>query len=96
MVAKLGYGTFIFFGAVCFAGAAFVYFVVPETKNLTLEEMDEVFGDEAGSGAADRKRLEAIYVELGLFTAEDLSVQMHEEKKNEYEEDRLQTKMEEV
>lgn len=96
MVAKLGYGTFIFFGAICFAGAAFVYFVVPETKNLTLEEMDEVFGDVAGTGAADRKRLEAIYIELGLFTAEDLGVEMHDEKKAEYKGNYIETKMEEV
>jgi hypothetical protein len=67
MVEKMGYGTFIFFGLMCFLGAAFVYFVVPETKNLTLEEMDEVFGDEAGSGSDDRRRLDRIYNELGLF-----------------------------
>ena len=67
MVAKLGYGTFIFFGAMCFFGAAFVYFIVPETKNLTLEEMDEVFGDEAGTAIEDRNRLVAIYTDLGLL-----------------------------
>jgi hypothetical protein len=67
MVAKMGYGTFIFFGAMCFIGAAFVYFVVPETKNLTLEEMDEVFGDEAGTAIEDRNRLIEIYTDLGLL-----------------------------
>lgn len=67
MVAKMGYGTFIFFGAMCILGALFIYFVVPETKNLTLEEMDEVFGDEAGSAIEDRNRLLQIYTELGLL-----------------------------
>ncbi|OKP00045.1 Quinate permease [Penicillium subrubescens] len=67
MVAKMGYGTFIFFGAMCFIGAVFVYFVVPETKNLTLEEMDEVFGDEAGTAIEDRNRLIEIYTDLGLL-----------------------------
>ena len=67
MVAKMKYGTFIFFGAMCFIGAAFVYFVVPETKNLTLEEMDEVFGDEAGTAIEDRNRLVEIYTDLGLL-----------------------------
>lgn len=57
MVASLGYGTFIFFGLVCLLGAAFVWFLVPETKNLTLEEMDEIFGDEAGNALADKNRL---------------------------------------
>lgn len=37
MVAQMGYGTFIFFGVMCILGALFIYFVVPETKNLTLE-----------------------------------------------------------
>ncbi|KAJ5903300.1 hypothetical protein N7504_005683 [Penicillium tannophilum] len=67
MVAQMGYGTFIFFGAMCILGALFIYFVVPETKNLTLEEMDEVFGDEAGSAIEDRNRLLQIYTELGLL-----------------------------
>ncbi|KAJ5999596.1 hypothetical protein N7481_000005 [Penicillium waksmanii] len=59
MVAAMGYGTFIFFGLICFIGALF-------TKNLTLEEMDEVFGDEAGNAIEDRNRLLQIYTELGL------------------------------
>jgi hypothetical protein len=67
MVATMGYGTFIFFGLICFIGAAFIFFVVPETKGLTLEEMDEVFGDEAGSALEDRNRLIEIYSDLGLI-----------------------------
>lgn len=63
----MGYGTFVFFGLICMIGAAFIYFVVPETRNLTLEEMDEIFGDEAGSGIEDRNRLNQIYSELGLL-----------------------------
>jgi len=72
MVSSMGYGTFIFFGLMCIFGAMFVYFMVPETKNLTLEEMDEVFGDEAGNALEDRNRLNKIYLELGLLTAEEL------------------------
>ncbi|KPI41267.1 putative quinate permease [Cyphellophora attinorum] len=72
MVAAMTYGTFIFFGAICFLAAAFVYFVVPETKNLTLEEMDEIFGDTAGTAVEDRDRLNKIYVELGLFSAHEV------------------------
>ncbi|KAF2225655.1 general substrate transporter [Elsinoe ampelina] len=66
MVGAMGYGTFVFFGLVCMLGAAFVFFIVPETKNLTLEEMDEVFGDAAGTGHEDRERLERIHRSLGL------------------------------
>ena len=44
MLETLKYGTFIFFGLLTFGGAVFVWFVVPETKRLTLEEMDILFG----------------------------------------------------
>lgn len=85
MVAKMGYGTFIFFGLMCVFAAIFVYFVVPETKNLTLEEMDEVFGDEAGTGMEDRNRLNKVYLELGLLTHEDLGTSSDSEKKTSSE-----------
>jgi hypothetical protein len=39
---------------------------VPETKGLTLEEMDEVFGDSAGLGKADIERQHDIQRRLGL------------------------------
>ena len=51
--------------------AAFVFFMIPETKNLTLEEMDEVFGDEAGNAIEDRNRLNRIYLELGLLAPQE-------------------------
>jgi hypothetical protein len=74
MVASMGYGTFIFFGLMCVFAAIFVYWFVPETKNLTLEEMDEVFGDEAGTGKEDRDRLNRIMIEVGLLTHEELGM----------------------
>lgn len=33
------YGTYILFGTLTYLGAAFVWFFVPETKRLSLEEM---------------------------------------------------------
>jgi hypothetical protein len=83
MIQNMTYGTFIFFGAMCVFAAAFVYFMVPETKNLTLEEMDEVFGDEAGTGVEDRNRMNRIYVELGLLTHEELGMSGDSETKTE-------------
>ena len=44
MLKHLSYGTFIFFGLLTFGGVVFVWLVVPETKRLTLEEMDILFG----------------------------------------------------
>lgn len=40
-------------------------FLVPETKRLTLEEMDLVFGS-SGVAAADKERMAAINREIGL------------------------------
>lgn len=39
MIAGITYGTYLLFGILTFLGAAFVWFFVPETKRLTLEEM---------------------------------------------------------
>lgn len=39
-----GFGTYIFFASFCFTMAGFVYFVLPETKGLSLESMNELFG----------------------------------------------------
>lgn len=39
MLQGITYGTYILFGVLTYLGAAFVYFFVPETKRLTLEEM---------------------------------------------------------
>lgn len=43
MLQSIDYGTYIFFAAWCFIAAIFAYFLVPETSNKTLEELDEMF-----------------------------------------------------
>ena len=43
MLAKITWGTYIFFGCCCAAMATTVYFFFPETKGKSLEEMDIVF-----------------------------------------------------
>jgi sugar porter (SP) family MFS transporter len=78
MLAHLSYGTFIFFGMFSLMGGIFVWFFMPETKLLTLEEMDEVFGDAEGLGAADLARQHAIHKRLGLLDGGDEKV--HDEK----------------
>lgn len=39
MLKAMPYGTYIIFGVLTYMGAAFIWFFVPETKRLTLEEM---------------------------------------------------------
>ncbi|KAI9706781.1 MAG: hypothetical protein M1820_004752 [Bogoriella megaspora] len=39
-----GYGTYFIFGCFCFGMVAFVVFCIPETKGISLERMDELFG----------------------------------------------------
>ena len=63
MIKHLKYGTFIFFGLLTFGGVLFVWFVVPETKRLSLEEMDVIFGAQ-GVAQAVSYALIALTVQL--------------------------------
>ncbi|KAL1583278.1 hypothetical protein WHR41_07841 [Cladosporium halotolerans] len=61
------FGAFIFFGVITTIGVIWVYFLVPETKGRTLEEMDEIFGSgDARFAAEDQARKERIEREIGL------------------------------
>ena len=68
MLKHLKYGSFIFFGLLTFGGVLFVWLVVPETKRLTLEEMDIMFGS-VGAAQADAARMAEISKEIGLEDA---------------------------
>jgi hypothetical protein len=65
MLTHLTYGTYIFFGLLTFMGAAFIWIFFPETKGLSLEEMDTLFGS-FGFAAADEERMREINKEVGL------------------------------
>ncbi|KAJ5625938.1 hypothetical protein N7510_002247 [Penicillium lagena] len=43
-VGSNGYGTYIIFACFCFSMGVFVWFFIPETKGLSLEKMDDLFG----------------------------------------------------
>ncbi|KAK0373666.1 quinate permease [Colletotrichum paranaense] len=43
MITSLGYGTYMFFGALMILMGVWAFFFVPETKGLTLEDMDLLF-----------------------------------------------------
>lgn len=65
MIAAISYGTYLLFGFLTLIGAAFIWFFVPETKRLTLEEMDVIFGSQ-GTAQADFERMAEINREIGL------------------------------
>lgn len=50
MVSNIGYGTYFVFASCITLSVPFVYFCLPETKGLSLEEIGVVFGD-SGFGA---------------------------------------------
>lgn len=43
MIENITYGTFVFFAAFCALAAVFSYFLIPETANKTLEQLNEIF-----------------------------------------------------
>ena len=68
MLESLKYGTFIFFGLMTFGGGIFIWSYVPETKRLTLEEMDTLFGS-VGVAAAVSPSM------LSMSCANDIEIQ---------------------
>ena len=65
LLESITYGTYILFGLVTILGAVFIWFFVPETKRLSLEEMDTIFGSE-GAAQKDQERMAEINQEIGL------------------------------
>lgn len=59
------WGTYIFFAVFLAVGIVWVWWVLPETKNATLEEMDRVFGSKAGE--QDALLLREAQQEVGLL-----------------------------
>lgn len=64
MLETIKWGTYIFFAAFALIAFCFVWFFVPETKEKSLEDMDEVFGDTAAH--EEKARLYDIAASIGL------------------------------
>jgi hypothetical protein len=62
MQVSIGFGTYIFFASWCFIAAVFAFFCVPETKGLTLEQMNMAFGD--GAAADEREIRREVFKEV--------------------------------
>jgi len=61
---NIGYGTYLLFMAFMILGALWAFFLLPELKNRTLEEIDAFFRDQ--SGAEDAARRQRIAKQIGL------------------------------
>ncbi|KNG85317.1 hypothetical protein ANOM_006278 [Aspergillus nomiae NRRL 13137] len=64
MLESIEFGTFYFFLAFCVFLAVWVYFFLPETNGVPIEEMDKIFG--GSQGEQDAMRLANIYRQLGV------------------------------
>lgn len=65
MFAGWGWGTYIFFAVFLGGGIIWVWFCLPETKGVTLEEMDKIFGSR--TGAEDAVILQQARADVGLM-----------------------------
>lgn len=60
MMANIGYGTFLFFGSMTVIAFGFVFFVIPETKGVSLEDMDVLWEGNKGFARQKRKHYEEV------------------------------------
>ncbi|KAK0204907.1 hypothetical protein DFS33DRAFT_1373500 [Desarmillaria ectypa] len=67
MLQRIGYGTFVFFGIFSFLGGRLIMFLVPETKGVSLEEMEVLFGNITNLASEDLRRIEDVHKRLGLI-----------------------------
>ncbi|KAE8450141.1 hypothetical protein EG329_006922 [Mollisiaceae sp. DMI_Dod_QoI] len=67
-VGKAGYGTYFIFGSFCFSMFLFVWFFIPETKGMSLERMDDMFGVTEMVKGQDEEHGTAEHIEKGPNT----------------------------
>ncbi|RAO72846.1 uncharacterized protein BHQ10_008858 [Talaromyces amestolkiae] len=62
MLSSITWGTYLFFAVFCLLAFAFTFFVIPETRGKTLEDMDLIFGDTA----AHEEKQRIVHIEAQL------------------------------
>lgn len=87
------WGTYIFFAVFLAAGIVWVWFCLPETKGISLEEMDLAFNSR--SGEADAILLYEARRDVGLYPSSDDSATSGASAKDQLKE-KDETHMEEV
>jgi hypothetical protein len=78
MLKNWQWGTYIFFAVFLAVGIFWVWWVLPETKNATLEEMDRVF--KSNTGERDAELLREAQRDVGLLAFLDGSARPGEAK----------------
>ncbi|OCL10141.1 general substrate transporter [Glonium stellatum] len=85
-VGRGGYGCFLIYGSFCYCMFVFAWFFIPETKGLSLERMDDLFGvTELVKNIEEEGRVEHTHAsptEFGL-DGEKASKAAHQESVNE-------------
>ena len=56
-VGEAGFGTYFIYGSFCFSMFFFVWFLVPETKGVSLEKMDVLFGQVETKSIGEENRI---------------------------------------
>jgi hypothetical protein len=67
MFAAMGYGVYMFFASLMLCAAVFVYFLLPETKGIPLEEMDRLFSGGIPARHAHKTILEQLRLDEQEF-----------------------------
>ncbi|KAL5338202.1 hypothetical protein BJX70DRAFT_367435 [Aspergillus crustosus] len=87
MLNSMRYGKYIFFAIFSAIGRVFICWVVPETKDKTLEELDRYFGGgKGGIAEKDRGRMARINEQLGLGQVEKVEDLVDEKEKESCDE----------
>ncbi|KAF8533357.1 putative quinate permease [Trichophaea hybrida] len=66
MFTSMGYGVYLFFASLMILSAPYVYFLVPETKGVPLEDMDKLFGKDVRPWNAHKKIMHDVRQRNGL------------------------------
>jgi hypothetical protein len=88
MITNITYGTFLFFGSSLVVGILTVILFLPETKGLSLEEMDILFSIK-GLAHQQRKKADAVIQDMrsaenlvGTDKKEELVIEQTEQAEN--------------
>lgn len=89
MVVSIKYGIFFFFAACTAVAFVFAFFFIPETKGVTLEDMEILFGPTSPTWAIAKRKAYNDAHAAGL-TGNNLRV-MQDEKNGSGTEERMET-----